>query len=201
MKLTINEKLCGKYGLTVSQVLLMLSVCKKDLGDTLAVLLRKGIILKQGSEYTLSPLWKDTLDKVLDSSAGLEGDDWYKSLAAEFAKAFPQGKMPNTAYYYRCNTSELVNKFKKFFLTHSEYKPSDEIRERIIEAARRYNREMDYNPRYRTLAKYFISKMKPVMDEDGIVHNEEVSQLASYLENEESPDSSVSGEWHLSQRN
>jgi len=128
-------------------------------------------------------------------------DDWYKNLAKEFAQTFPQGKMPGTAYYYRCNTNELVNKFKKFFLSHPEYKPSEEMGERIVDAAKRYNREMDFNPRYRTLSKYFISKMKPVMDEEGIVRNEEVSQLASYLENKDEDNSPVSGNWLFNPKN
>ena len=31
-------------------------------------------------------------------------------------ECFPQGKMPGTAYYYRCNNAEVVKKLKKFFV-------------------------------------------------------------------------------------
>lgn len=189
MRYTINDKLLKKYNLSSSQALLMMSVCQKDLSDNMSILLHKGILIKKGSEYSVSDLWKSILNDVFDNSGGLEEEEWYRSLAKDFAQTFPQGKMQGTAYYYRCNTSELVNKFKKFFLSHPEYKPSDEMKKRIVDAARRYNHDMDFNPRYRTLSKYFISKMKPVVDEDGIAHNEEVSQLATYLENKDETDS------------
>lgn len=185
MKLSIDEKLCTKHRLTLAQLLLLLSIRADSLASVVDELENREAVVKNGSSYEITQHWNDIVDEILADSAGLANDDeWLSSLAKDFAKEFPQGKMPGTAYYYRCNNRELVLKFKKFFTLHPEYKPSEDLKKRIVNAAKRYNLEKDRDPRYRVLSKYFILKNKMVTDEDGSTHVEEVSPLASYLENE-----------------
>lgn len=204
MNFTIDEKLCIEKKLSISELLFALAIKHsenptRDLED----MAQRNIIVDKNGKEALSPQWNDIVDEILLKSTNTKNDDaWYIQLAKDFAKTFPTGKMNGTAYYYRCNTKELVLKLRKFFSSHPEYTPSKEMAERIIEAGRKYNLEMDGHPRYRVLAKYFISKMKAVTDENGMVHNEEISQLASYLENEgkENP-METSEEWLVTQRN
>lgn len=203
MKFTIDEKLCAKHHLTLAQMLFLLSVRTDSLPGVIDELVSRQAIVNDGvNSYVITQHWNDVVDEILADSTGLASDEeWFESLAKDFAKTFPQGKMPGTAYYYRCNTRELVLKLKKFFAVHTEYRPSEKMRRRIIDAGVRYNREMDMNPHYRVLAKYFISKLKPVTDEDGLTHNEETSQLASYLENEGQDEESQSSDWFTLSRN
>lgn len=203
MKFTIDEKLCTKYHLTLGQLLLLLSIRADKLSGVIDELVDRQVIVNEGvNNYVITQHWNDIVDEILADSSGLASDEeWLTGLAKDFAKAFPQGKMPNTPYYYRCNTRELVLKFKKFFALHPEYKPSDKLKQRIVDAAVRYNLEKDRDPRYRVLSKYFILKNKPVMDEDGTSHIEEVSPLADYLENEGQENPASSDDWLLSSRN
>jgi len=203
MKLDLTPKLLTKHKLTLPQLFLLLSIREEKLSATLDELLQRQAIVKEKDGYFITQHFNDIVDELMSDATGLiDDEEWLESLAKDFAKTFPQGKMPGTPYYYRCNTHELVLKFKKFFISHPEYKPSEQMKRRIIEASKRYNLEMDNtNPRYRTLSKYFISKLKPVTDEEGVTHNEEVSQLASYLENEGQEDVTSSDGWPVSSRN
>jgi len=203
MKIIIDPKICGKCKLTVPQVLFLLALRQSKLSDVIDDLVDRQVIVNHGvHDYAITQRWNDVVDELLADSANLATDEeWLTSLAKDFAKTFPQGKMPGTPYYYRCNTRELTLKFKKFFVLHPEYKPSEDLKERIIDAAKRYNLEKDRDPKYRVLSKYFILKNKTVMDEDGSAHFEETSPLADYLENEGQEDVTPSDDWLSLSRN
>jgi len=203
MKITIDEKLCTRHHLTPAQLLLLLSIREGSLAGTVDELVDRQVLVKTDTgNYLVTQHWNDEVDEILADSAGLATDEeWLASLAKDFAKTFPQGKMPGTAYYYRCNTRELVLRFKKFFATHPEYKPSDAVRKRIIDAAKRYNLEKDNDPKFRTLSKYFIFKNKLVTDEDGSGHFEETSLLADYLQNEGQENAVPADDWFNFTRN
>jgi hypothetical protein len=142
------------------------------------------------------------------SSAYFVDAEWLKStqkkdeekrllnLAEKLRKCFPEGKMPGTAYYYRCNNREVFLKLKKFFTQYGDYTD-----EEIVDATKRFVASYQGNYRYLPLAKYFISKNKTITDEDGKNHITEVSLLATYLENKEEGDINNSGDWLMSSRN
>jgi len=203
MKFIIDEKLPTKHHLTLAQLFLLLSIRSDSLAGTIDELVDRQAIAKTDTgNYLITQHWNDVVDEILADSSGLATDEeWLVSLAKDFAKTFPTGKMPGTTYYYRCNTRELALRFKKFFALHPEYKPSDKLRKHIIDAAVRYNLEKDRDPRYRVLSKYFILKNKLVTDEDGSGHFEETSPLADYLENEGQENPSSSDDWLTFQRN
>jgi len=197
MKITIDEKQCERHKLSPPQLLFALA-CRmsKDPTEDLNDLLAREIMIESGKGLLITQHWSDIIDEIMLNSTDIgDREDWFTKLAKDFAATFPQGKMPGTAYYYRCNTREVSLKLKKFFATHPEYKPSEQMRRRIIDAGVRYNREMDLDPHYRVLAKYFISKIKTVTDSEGVSHNEEVSHLASYLENEGQENSAPQADW------
>jgi hypothetical protein len=68
---------------------------------------------------------------------------------------------------------------KRFFLDHGNYTDDE-----IVEATKKFA-EANKGNKYIPLLKYFISKQKTIRDEYGVGHIEEVSELASYLENKQ----------------
>ena len=110
---------------------------------------------------------------------------------------FPEGKMPGTPYYYRCNRREIILKLKKFFSQYGNYKDED-----IIDATKRFIASFNGNYKFLPLIKYFIMKNKTVADEDGANHIVECSPLADYLENKEDDNVvTASDEWLMNTRN
>lgn len=202
MNIQIDEKQCKKYDISPAQLLILLSIQQSEnFKDQFNYLLNKEAITpKIGYKgmFQVSEKWKTIIDKILLKSTEVQDlEQWYSDVAKKMSSVFPQGKMQGTAYYYRGNNKELSLKLKRFFKTHTEYTPSEEMAERIVNAATRYNKEMDFNPQYRVLAKYFISKAKTITDDEGIEHNEETSLLATYLENEGAADTETveNGDW------
>ena len=201
MKITIDDKVCQKHGLTLEEVLLLLSYrMSKDHTMTVASLEDREIVVYNGEEddFLVTHRWSDVLDEILcDSSGGIDDEKRLAELAKKIRECFPEGKMPGTAYYYRCNNREIILKLKKFFLQYGNY-PDD----KIIDATKRFVASYQGNYRFLPLAKYFISKNKTITDEDGTNHITEVSPLATYLENEgEEGEANNSDDWLMSSRN
>lgn len=176
MKIIIDEQVCLKHKLTVAEVVKMLAVRLKA-DNTLSNLESRGIT----EHGKLTDEWSSVLDRILKSSGSDRNDEErLKALAKQMQKCFPEGKVPGTPYYYRCNSSEIVKKLRRFFERHGNY--SDE---QIIDATKRFIASFNANYRYLPLLKYFISKLKTVQDEDGIMRSVEYFPLADFLENQE----------------
>ena len=202
MQLSIDERQCSKNNLTPQQVLVALAVRSSD--DFKALwknLLEREVIVKHDGQWMITQRWNDRIDDILMESTGkAEDEDRLKKLAKKMREAYPEGKMPGTSYYYRCNTAEIVFKMKRFFLKYGSYTDDE-----ILDAEKRFVEEKKHD-KYLPLLKYFISKQKVVRDEWGVGHNEEVSELASYLENKEKEGNGVGcaindDSWLFSNRN
>lgn len=199
MKFTIDEKVCLKRKITPEELLIALALrTAKSYKETLENLILREIVVYKNGQYYVTQRWSDVIDEILLDSSKEISDDRLKNLAREMQKHFPEGKMPGTAYYYRCNTREIVLKLKKFFSQYGDY-PDDEI----IDATKRFVASYNGNYRFMPLIKYFIMKNKTVTDENGDNHISEVSELASYLENKEEEGEVVtnSDDWLMSARN
>lgn len=198
MKIVIDEKICKKHHLSVTEVLVSLGIrSSEDVNETLNELEEKQVLVYKDNNYMVTQPWSDILDEILcDSCSGEDNEERLTELAKKMRECFPEGKMPGTAYYYRCNVREVVLKLKKFFLQYGNY--SDD---KIIDATKRFVEAYNGNYRYLPLIKYFISKNKTVTDEDGTSHIQEVSELASYLENKETETKATSDDWLMSARN
>lgn len=181
MQLSIDERQCSKYHLTPQQVLITLAVRSTD--DFKALwkdLLDREVIVKHGGQWLITQRWNDRVDDILMESTGkAESEDRLIALAKKMRDVYPDGKMPGTSYYYRCNVREIASKMKRFFLDHGNYTDDE-----IVEATKKFA-EANKGNKYIPLLKYFISKQKTVRDEYGVGHIEEVSELASYLENKQ----------------
>lgn len=197
MKTIIDDKVCLKYNLTPEEVMLLLIIKGGNYNDDIGNLAARNIISLQENRYSLSIEWANTLDNILkESSSSIDSEERLLNLAKQMKELFPKGKMPGTAFYYRCNNREIVLKLKKFFLQYGNY--SDE---EILDATQRFIASFQGDYRYLPLIKYFISKNKKVQDEDGEVHIQEVSELATYLENQEAEDDYQDDDWLLDSKN
>lgn len=181
MKITIDDKICLKHGLTPNEAMLALVIKTGEMEEDISNMVARGILVDKG-EYLVTQRWSDVLDEILcDSQSSIEkSDEELLNLAQRMRECFPQGKMPGTPYYYRCNNSEVIKKLKKFFIQYGNY-PDDDI----VDACKRFVASFRGNYKYLPLVKYFISKLKDQEDEDGTIHKVEYSPLADYLENKE----------------
>ena len=189
MKVTINENVCLKHKLTLTEFLMALAVrtCQ-NVGEVLDNMLNREILVKQGEDYLITQHWSDVLDEIISDSSGSveKSDEELLELAKQMRELYPQGKMKDrygrmTPYYYRCNNGEVVKKLKKFFTIFGSVSDED-----ILDATKRYVASFQGNYTGMRLIKYFIIKDDVKPSEDGTGHVEQISDLATFLENKES---------------
>lgn len=196
MKIIIDEKICTKHKMTVQEVLLALAFRMNNSDIVIDNMLQREILINKG-DYLVTQHWSDVLDEILSDSSGSveKSDEELLELAKQMREFYPQGKMKDrygrmTPYYYRCNNSEVVKKLKKFFTIFGNV-PDEEI----LDATKRYVASFQGNYTGMRLIKYFILKDDVKPGEDGN-HVEQISDLATFLENKESVEEVVNNdEW------
>lgn len=206
MKITIDEKVCTKHKMTMSECLLALafrSAKEEDIHN----MLNREILVRQSGQYLVTQHWSDVLDEIICDSSGnnARSDEELLELAIKVRDCFPQCKMRDrfgreTPYYYRCNKSEVAKSLKRFFTQFGgEYSDED-----IIDATKRYVASFKGSYMGMRLAKYFIMKNPIKQGENGDGYVEQVSDLLTFLENKESEEEVVvnnSDEWLITSRN
>lgn len=193
MDIVIKEQKCLKHQLTVEETIALLMakyVKEKDFSNLVA----RDFLESANGKFTVTNKGEDKLKALFSND--LDDKERLKYLAKQMQLCFPEGKIPGTAYYYRCNISEIVRKLQKFFLQYGNYPD-----EQIIDATKRFVASFAGKYKYLPLIKYFISKLKPITEEDGTVHNVEYSPLADYLENKDTENSVTSDDWFMNARN
>lgn len=202
-KIEIDEAKCLKLGLTLQETLIAIAISMGKYKETVTNMLNRGIItldlFKQGSPDITSK-WKSKVDSFLASD-----EQRLETLALKVQNCFPKQKLMyangrESPFYFRCNKTEIKNKLKKFLDIYGEVSDDD-----IIDATKRY---VDtYAPKGYVgmrLAKYFILKDDKRLTADDEVHVEQLSDLATFLENksENKPQDIVNGDdWLLNSRN
>lgn len=198
MKITLDEKTCLKNKLTLQEALIAAAVSLGGYDKTLNNMILRGIV--NGSHTEVLSDWESIIKKLTDNE-----DSRFEELALQVQACFPKQKMiyPNgttSPFYFRCNKTEIKNKLKKFIEVYGEVSDED-----IIDATKRY--VASYAPKgYRgmRLAKYFIIKDDKKLSADDEVHVEQLSDLATFLENktEDTPSDIVDGDdWLMNSRN
>lgn len=188
MTFTINENVCKNAGLEVSELLVLIFI-KQDINieDILKRLLDKNIIVKEGlfNKYLITQRWDDVVSEILlDSDKNKPNEDNLTSLAIKLMSIFDKGKKDNK-YYFKGNKREIILKLKKFFKIYgTKYTNED-----ILKATTRYVNSFNGNYTYMRLLKYFICKDERKTNSEGMNYIEEVSELATYLDNLDSNDS------------
>ena len=203
MKITIDEKACKKHKLTLSEAIVALAIrCRED-GD-ISNMLEKEVLVKREGQYYVTQHWSDVLDEIVAESSGAveKSDEELVELSKKMRELYPQGKMKDrcgrlTPYYYRCNNSEIVKKLKKFFTIFGSVSDED-----ILDATKRYVASFQGNYAGMRLIKYFILKDDVKPSEDGTDHVEQISDLATFLENKESEEEiNTQEDWQRYARN
>lgn len=202
-KIEIDEAKCLKLGLTLQETLIAIAISMGKYKETATNMLNRGIItldlFKQGSPDITSK-WKSKVSSFLASD-----EQRLETLALKVQDCFPKQKLMyangrESPFYFRCNKTEIKNKLKKFLDIYGEVSDDD-----IIDATKRYVNT--YAPKGYVgmrLAKYFILKDDKRLTVDDEVHVEQLSDLATFLENksENKPQDIVNGDdWLLNSRN
>lgn len=198
MKITLDEKTCLKNKLTLQEALIAAAVSIGNYKSVFDNMINRHVLGIMGQ--SLDSKWKDTIKNLINSE-----DERFEALATKVQECFPKQKMMYTngttsPFYFRCNKTEIKNKLKKFLTIYGDV--SDE---NIIDATKRY--VASYTSKgYRgmRLAKYFIMKDDRKLMADDEIHVEEISDLATFLENktEDTPSDIVDGDdWLMNSRN
>ena len=194
MKITIDEKVCTKHKITPVEALFALAIraSENPQGELLNMENRE-ILVRYKDVYKVTQHWSDVLDEILSDSSGKveKSDEELLELAKQMRELYPQGKMKDrfgrpTPYYYRCNNGEVVKKLKKFFTIFGNVPDED-----ILDATKRYVASFQGNYTGMRLIKYFILKDDVKPSEDGTGHVEQISDLATFLENKEEGEEEV----------
>lgn len=198
MKITLDEKTCLKNKLTLQEALIAAAVSMGNYKSVFDNMINRHVLGIMGQ--SVDSKWKDIIKNLIDAE-----DARFETLAIKVQECFPKQKMMYTngttsPFYFRCNKTEIKNKLKKFLTIYGDVSDED-----IIDATKRYVASYaSKGYRGMRLAKYFIMKDdRKLMAEDEI-HVEEISDLATFLENktEDTPSDIVDGDdWLMNSRN
>ena len=193
MKYIIDEKVCEKHNLTITEVLclLFLKSCDGNYSDVVSKLIKEEKIIESNTldsnnvdYFYLTPHWDDEVSSIiLESDNSVPDKDRIENLVNKMRELFPKGmKIGNSAW--RGNVRELKLRMQKFFKMYGNY--SDEA---ILKATKAYVDSFNGNYTYMRILKYFIlkSEIKQHQNDLGEVISqvEDVSELANMLDNPE----------------
>lgn len=187
MKLAIDEDVCKKMGMTLPEVLaIVLIKTGADIGELFKELQQKQVLVTQntlmGETIMVTQRWDDIVsDILLSSDVSVPSENRIEKLTSELMQIFPQGRKDGTNTYWRGNIKDTKLRLKKFFKLYGT-KYSDE---QIINATRKYVESFNGNYAYMRVLKYFIWKDVRKQDSEGRFYIEEVSDLATLIENAE----------------
>ena len=186
MKIEVSDEICKKYNLSIEEALVLIGL-KYSSQEVFQKLNKERFLLDLGSsifneetKYKLSRKANEALSCILAESTDIVAKRTtnIEELADKLREIYPNGKIFNTNYYYRCNRQDIINKLKTFFKMYGT-KYTDE---QIINATQKYINSFNGNYAYLKLLKYFIWK-------DERLKGESVqSLLADFIENESSED-------------
>lgn len=173
----LSEKSLRDSGISLDEALLILTLykCGGNLEGLITQLTEKHWIAKDLMGYSIHQGIFNEIEKAtLVRDPDVPTEDKLVSLATKMMDIYPQGKKPNTNYYWRGNKREILLKLQKFIKLYGQV--SDE---EILDATKRYVESFNGNYDYMRLLKYFILKTDK-LGEEGIT---QISELASFLEN------------------
>lgn len=195
MKYSIDEQICAKYGLDLPSIAAIIIVKSGvDIAELIENLVDKEIFIRNSDgSLILTSRWDDDFNSVLlESDKTVPKVDRVTALAEVLMGLFPSGKKEGTNVYWKGNKKDTILKLQKFFKLYG----NSYTDEQIIEATRRYVESFNGNYSYMRVLKYFILKSEIKLNEDGKGIVEQVSDLASYIENE-GQDSTTNNNWEV----
>ena len=186
MKLTIDQTILDKNGLTLDEFLvLFLNAREVDIGAISQSLVAKGLADKDlfsSEKLVISDKVKDLVSTIsIESDKNvIDKDSEFTELATELREIYPAGRKDGTTYMWRGTTAEVAKKLKTLVVKYG-YTIN---REDVLKATKEYVNSFNGNYRYMQLLKYFI--LKSVKDADGNVDIK--SELMSLIENSDQID-------------
>lgn len=193
-RITVDEKICNKHGLSMAEVFYLLLATNKIHIPTLVSQLPKKLGIASPLiewQYFLTDEGNDLLSTILiESEPDIQKEgDRFDKLADKLRELYPNGKKDNV-YHWRDSTKVIAKRLRLFAKKYG----SDFTDEQAIEATKRYVESFNGNYKYMQLLKYFI--MKNTNDGGQIA---EVSQLLSYMENADE-DVQYNVDWEVQMR-
>lgn len=197
MRYIIDDNVCKDEGLDMPLLLTILLLnTGTDYHQNIQTLLDREIIeegnVREPKIYMIKNSWLDKIQVILfDSKVDdlQKSNDRLEKLALELISIFPEGKKEGTNTYWRGNAKDIKVRLKKFLRKYGESYTD----EQIISAARRYVASFNGNYAYMRILKYFIWKDERKLDSEGKIYTEELSDLATFIENEGQSD--LSDNW------
>lgn len=195
MKYVIDTDVCIREQISLPIVLsVMLVQSGADLKELKEELFAKEVLVRKDNDILVTEAWADRISRILLlSDQEVPCESRLDNLAVKLMDIFPKGKKEGTSVYFKGNKKDNKLRLQKFFKLYGNTYTD----EQIIEAAKRYVESFNGNYSYMRALKYFIWKDEKKTDGEGKVYVEEVSDLATYIENE---GDSQNKEWELSLR-
>ena len=181
MKLTIDQTILDKNGLTLEEFLVLYLGAKDvDIKSVSQSLIAKGLANKDvffNGRIVVSDKVKDLISTIsIDSDKNvIDKDSEFTELATELREIYPAGRKDGTTYMWRGTTAEVAKKLKTLVVKYG----FTINKEDVIKATKEYVSSFNGNYKYMQLLKYFI--LKSVRDADGNVDIK--SELMSIIEN------------------
>lgn len=183
MTITIDEEVCKNWGLTMPEVLAIVLV---KTGADIPMLFanledKKALVRDIFNKYLVTLGYDERVASVLlDSDKDRQPQDRIELLAGQMMELFPALKKAGSSQYFRGNKKDITLRLKKFFKLYGNKFSNDQI----LDATRKYVESFNGNYTYMRVLKYFIWKDEKRVNSDGEGYVDEVSDLASYIEND-----------------
>ena len=183
MTITIDEEVCKNWGLTMPEVLAIVLV---KTGADIPMLFanledKKALVRDIFNKYLVTLGYDERVASVLlDSDKDRQPQDRIELLAGQMMELFPALKKAGSSQYFRGNKKDITLRLKKFFKLYGNKFSNDQI----LDATKKYVESFNGNYTYMRVLKYFIWKDEKRVNSDGEGYVDEVSDLASYIEND-----------------
>ena len=190
MKYVISTKALRDRGIKEEEALaiLLLTACD-NISELFERLIKKGYIRKTegifGQGFEINETFLNKVQAaLLSKDPDVPEEDKLDALASQLMEIFPKGKKEGTTSYWRGNRKEIRERLQKFFKLYGN-KYTDE---QILKATQDYVSSFNGNYSYMRVLKYFILKDERKSDEEGKLIVQQVSDLATFIENAEDLD-------------
>lgn len=178
MKITIDEKVCKKYGLSIEDVLyLFYASCCDNTVEHMDHMLKNEYIVQDRGNCIPTMRYYDLAQEIsFESDKEVPSKERCEKLASQMREFFPKGIKSGSAAW-KGNIREISLRLQKFFKLYG----SNWTDEEILNATQKYVEMHRDDYTYMRILKYFILKTDRNKDE-------EVSELATILENKDDVD-------------
>lgn len=183
MNYIINEDICKKRGMDLPSLLAVLLVkTGVNITELFNNLIKKEILVRDmfSEGLLVTQRWDSVCsDILLSADKSIPSEERLLPLVDALMQIFPAGKKEGTTLYWKGNRKDNKERLQKFFKLYGN-KYSDE---QILQAAMKYVESFNGQYAYMRTLKYFIWKDERKINNEGKTYIEEVSDLASYIEN------------------